>query len=123
MRPVDPTEEIKSISCRITFDDDTNDLVEIQRHMKQMAEELEKRLEEIHMQAYTVHVMIRLPDFSSLSRQKTLHFPIKKAGDIQRNGILLLQQHHLLTHPLRLIGLGISKLEDQTQAQMLIPLF
>lgn len=120
-RPLDLSEEVKSVSCEETFLQDTDDRPTLRAILRQQAAEIAADLKRKSLAAKTVQVRVRYGDFTTLTRQFTLEEPVAEARDIYRLGCTLLARHQLVTRPLRLIGLGVSNLGPPSQ-QLELPL-
>ncbi len=121
-RPLDLTEETKSISSENTFLRDTDDRPQLRATLKLQAEEIAAELKSKQLAARTVQVRVRYGDFTTLTRQLTVEDPIQEAREIYRLGCTLLAWHKLVTRPLRLIGLGVAHLGPPRQ-QLYLPFF
>lgn len=121
-RPLDLSDEVKSISSETTFLKDTEDRAILRASLKEQAAEISGKLEAYRLGAFTVQVKVRYSDFTTLTRQLSVESPLTSAREIYRLGCWLLAQHRLVNRPLRLIGLGVSGLSTPTQEQLLLPL-
>lgn len=117
-RPVDTSDEVKSISSEETFDSDTDDRKVLRSFLRASATELSERLKHRHLAAHTVQVKVRYSDFTTLTRQISLEEPIGGPDEIYRLGCHLLARHKLVSRPLRLLGLGVSGLVEPAAVQL-----
>lgn len=120
-RPLDLSSERKSISSENTFLRDTADRPILRRTLREQADDLASQLQKKGLVAKTIEVRVRYGDFTTLNRQMTLMDATADAGTIYRCGCQLLARHKLVHQPLRLLGLGVSKL-SQPDRQLLLPL-
>ena len=120
-RPLDLSEETKSISSEETFLQDTDHRPTLRATLKAQAAEIEAELKQKRLAAKTVQVRVRYSDFTTLTRQMTMQDPVTNAREIYRLGCVLLARHQLVTGPLRLIGLGVSNLAPPAH-QLELPL-
>ena len=121
-RPVDTSEERKSISAENTFLEDTEDRPTLRAALKEMAADVAGSLARHEMGALTVQVKVRYSDFTTLTRQVRLEEPVTQAGEIYRLAQFLLARDRLVKSPLRLIGIGVSTLVPPTRHQLLLPI-
>jgi DNA polymerase-4 len=121
-RPVDPSEDRKSISSENTFLQDTDDRPTLRRALKEMAEDVAQTLEKSGVGALTVQVKVRYSDFSTLTRQIRLEEPVITAPEIYRLSCYLLARDRLVTQPLRLLGVGVSTLVPPETNQLRLPI-
>ncbi|MEW6157660.1 MAG: DNA polymerase IV [Verrucomicrobiota bacterium] len=121
-RPLELGEEIKSISSENTFLKDTDDRKVLRACLREQAAEIAGKLQRHRLGARTVQVKIRYGDFTTLTRQVTLEEPVTEAAEIYRMGCYLLGRERLVNRPLRLIGLGVSTLDELQLRQLPLPL-
>jgi DNA polymerase-4 len=117
-RPVDTSDERKSISSENTFLEDTDDRPTLRRALKEMAADVAHTLDKHGVGALTVQVKVRYSDFTTLTRQIRLEEPVIAAPEIYRLSCYLLARHRLVTRPLRLIGIGVSTLVPPETPQL-----
>lgn len=121
-RPVDPSEERKSISAENTFLEDTDDRPTLRAALKELAADVAHTLEQHGVGALTIQVKVRYSDFTTLTRQVRLEEPIAEASEIYRLAQFLLARHRLVKSPLRLLGIGVSTLVSPARHQLLLPI-
>ena len=113
-RPVQPDRETKSISVEDTFERDIADPATLARIATRHAALVAERLAKAGLFARTVSVKVRWPDFSSISRSRTLD------GATDRPEVVAQVAHDLLdgldtTPGVRLLGVGVSGLVEVAQ--------
>lgn len=118
-RPVDTSDERKSISAETTFLEDTDDRVTLRRALKELAEDVTRTLASHRTGALTVQIKVRYSDFETLTRQLRVEEPLTTAREIYRIACFLLARDRLVKSPLRLIGIGLSTLTPPTSRQQL----
>ncbi len=121
-RPVDTSDERKSISAENTFLVDTDDRPTLRAALKELAGEVAQTLEEHGVGALTVQVKVRYSDFATLTRQVRLEEPVTSATEVYRLAQFLLARDRLVKSPLRLIGIGVSTLVPPSRHQLLLPI-
>lgn len=116
--PVEPERERIQISTESTFSEDIADLEDINALLARMTAKLGERLRARGQWAGTLSIKIRYPDFTTHTRQSTLH-PLShhdhKLLSIAKD--LLLKTWDRRT-PLRLIGVGVTGLTDTVQKDL-----
>ena len=117
-RPLDLSDERKSISAENTFLNDTDARPTLRAALKEMALDVAKTLGQHGVGALTVQVKVRYSDFTTLTRQIRLEEPVTTDREIYRMACYLLARHKLVTGPLRLIGIGVSTLMSPSQQQL-----
>jgi len=119
-RPLELGDEIKSISGEETFLRDTDDRMILRACLKEQAADIEARLKHRRLGAHTVQVKVRYGDFTTLTRQFTVEEPLTEAADIYRLACWLLGRERLVSRPLRLLGLGVSRLREPAGKQLVL---
>lgn len=109
-RPLDLSEERKSISSENTFLTDTDHRATLRAALRELAADVAQTLELQGLGALTIQVKVRYSDFKTLTRQLRVEEPITSASDLYRLACTLLAKHKLVTTPLRLIGICASTL-------------
>src|SRR5215210_4510533 len=116
-RRVQPVEEPPvSISHEETFAQDVDDRVRLHDELRRMGDSLGKRLRERELFARTVTAKLRYGDFTTRTRASTLAAATDDARVIADVACMLLDRA-LEQRPgaLRLVGVGVSGLQPQTQ--------
>jgi DNA polymerase IV len=121
-RPLDSSDEIKSISSENTFLRDTDDRKILRACLKEQADEIAAKLKRRQIAAQTIQVKLRYSDFTTLTRQLSVEEPITEARDIYRLGCYILAREKLVSRPLRLLGLGVSSLGESVSRQLVLSL-
>jgi DNA polymerase-4 len=122
-RPLDLSDERKSISSENTFLQDTEDRTILRTALRELAADVALTLHQHEVGALTVQVKVRYGDFTTLTRQIRLEDPLTEAREIYRMACYLLARDELVKRPLRLIGIGVSTLvAPQLQQQLRLPL-
>jgi len=118
-RPLETTSETISISTEETFDRDIADVEQLKAEVRRMAGRVAEHLERASQTARTVTTKVRYPDFSIRSRSKTLPVATDDGARIAELACALLDRA-LADRPgaLRLVGVGVSGLEDHRQLEL-----
>ena len=119
-RPVDTSDERKSISAENTFLEDTDDRPTLRRVLRELATDVADTLDRNGLGALTIQVKVRYSDFTTLTRQLRLEDPVTQAIEIYRLAQFLLARDRLVKSPLRLIGIGVSTLVPPGRVQLLL---
>ena len=119
-RPVVSSRAEKSISAEETFDVDLGDKSAMDAKLLELAERTTSRMRAKNLASGTVQVKIRQADFSTFTRQRTLHPPSNGTDQIYAAARELLA-HWLRDNPgakLRLLGVGGSDLVPALQGDL-----
>jgi DNA polymerase-4 len=111
-RPVVTEHEIKSISQETTFARDVRDDDVLERTLKELAVEVGRRLRRSNLAGTTVKLKLRWPDFTTLTRQTTLATTTDQDDEIARTALALLTRVRPRGKAVRLIGVGVSGLQE-----------
>lgn len=121
-RPVDLSDERKSISAETTFREDTDHRPTLRAALKEMAADVAQTLEKEDVAALTVQVKVRYSDFTTFTRQIRMQEAeaVTTTREIYRLACYLLASKRLVTQPLRLLGIGVSTFVPRTREQYLL---
>ncbi len=120
-RALEYGDDIKSISSENTFGTDTEDRPLLRACLRDQAEEIAGKLARRSLVARTVQVKVRYSDFTTLTRQFSRDEPVTEAREIYRLACWLLARDKLVHRPLRLLGMGVSGLQEQKIRQLILP--
>lgn len=122
-RPVVPQREDKSMSSEVTFDKDVDSVRELKAELLHQAEGVARRLRRHHFVARTVVLKIRDGRFRTATRRLTLREPTDSTRAVYQVGRGLLSrwlESHANT-PVRLIGVGVTGLENAPSERRAAP--
>ncbi len=110
-RIVDPERETKSISAETTFERDIGELRPLEQTLWELTEKVSRRLKAAALAGSTVTLKLKSADFKIRTRARGLGAATQLAARIYAAGHDLLQREVGGTR-YRLIGIGVSQLED-----------
>ncbi|MFT4109769.1 DNA polymerase IV [Propionicimonas sp.] len=113
-RPVEPERETKSISVEDTFEHDISDPVVLAGIVDRQAGQVAERLAKAELFARTVTVKVRWPDFSSVTRSRTLDGATDRVEAVSQVARTLLDGLET-GQGVRLLGVGVSGLVEVAQ--------
>ncbi|MEN8172218.1 MAG: DNA polymerase IV, partial [Chloroflexota bacterium] len=111
-RPLVIERDAKSISKEVTYSKDTRDEEKLRKTIIYQADGIAKQLQRKHITAQTVKIKIRWPDFSMITRQKTLPHASDDLKLITEAALGLFETVWQPGKMVRLIGVGVSGLEN-----------
>jgi DNA polymerase-4 len=114
-RAVQPTRIRKSISSERTFEQDLIDEHEIEAKIQMLSISVATQLSKLQKMAKTVQIKIRFDDFETITRQLTLEKWTDKAFLLESSSMLLFNQLDRPLKPIRLIGVGVANLSDDSE--------
>jgi DNA polymerase-4 len=117
-RAVVPEREAKSISNETTFERDIADMEVLRAWLVDLVEQVAWRLRQHGLLGRTVQLKVRFADFSTITRSQTLPEPTDITQELWRAADELLCKRLPKGHlPVRLLGMGVSGLDDTGQVQ------
>jgi DNA polymerase-4 len=117
MRRVNRDEKLKSISKETTFFEDTSDPDLLDGHIWRLSEQVADRAKAKGLSGRTVTLKLKKGDFQLISRRHSLTDPTQLTDRIYRAARDLFD-HAGTKGPFRLIGVGISDLAPEDQADL-----
>jgi len=119
-RPVVRDRSARSLSAEETFDRDLTDAAEIRRELMRLTERTARRLRSKGLLAGTLLLKIRQADFTTFSRQRSLHPPTDSTSPLYRSALELFEVWQR-EHPgaaIRLLGVGGGDLAPAAQGDL-----
>ena len=110
-RAVSAERETKSISAETTFDRDIGEFRPLEQYLWELTERVSFRLKANALAGSTVTLKLKSADFKIRTRARSLAAPTQLAARIFAAGRDLLE-HEVGATRFRLIGIGVSHLED-----------
>lgn len=115
-RPVRPNRPMKSASVEDTFRQDIEELDQLDEMIETLSERLFRRLAKKEIYGRTVTLKVKFADFTQVTRSKTLEQLVETPGEFIPVCKALLRNTEAGNRPVRLIGVGTSNFEDETDA-------
>jgi DNA polymerase-4 len=110
-RAVNPERDTKSVSAETTFDRDISEFRPLEQYLWELTERVSARLKANALAGSTVTLKLKSADFKIKTRARALSAPTQLASRIFAAGRDLLV-HEVEGTRFRLIGIGLSNLED-----------
>lgn len=115
-RPVSATApEARSISQEVTFSKDQVDAQYLRDVLESLAEKVGNQIRRQGLAGGCVKLKIRWSDFTTITRQTTLTQPTDQGADIFRAALELYEKNWKPGSPVRLIGVGMTKIGPMIQ--------
>jgi DNA polymerase IV len=123
-RAVVPNRIRKSISVENSFDPDLSDRVMIETALRQVAIDLFDRLAQVNVKGQTLTLKVKFADYSQVTRSTTQGSVMTELRLIQSLAQQLLKGLDLGVQSVRLLGLGVSKLDNEAKSfeQLVLPI-
>jgi DNA polymerase IV len=110
--------EAKSISEEHTFSRDVRDAAVLRKMLLSLSDQVAARLRQNSLFARTVHLKLRWQDFTTVTRQLSLAQPTQLGDEIFAAGERLWRATWQQGEFVRLIGIGVSGLNEEAQASL-----
>jgi DNA polymerase-4 len=119
-RPVQPDRgPPKSISQEWTFNSDVSDAAVLRDKLRQMCGKVAQSLQKRGLIAHTVTVKFRWTDFTTFTRQRSVTVGIDSEDAIYRLAEAIWSENWPENRPMRLLGVGVSKLVAEGHGRQL----
>ena len=112
--PVVPSRVRKSVSAESTLAHDTDDAGFLQELVDQLSHRVGETLERRSLEGRTVKLKLRLSDFTTFTRQKTVSEPVGTAEELARAASALLRAELRPGRMFRLVGVGVSGFDNES---------
>ncbi len=120
-RPVEPDRQCKSLSSEQTFATDVADPDVLLGVLMEQVEEVAQRLRQRGLKAKTITLKLRYGDFRTVTRSQTFGESTNVTNLLWQTAARVFRQWHSRSGgPLRLLGFGVSGLEDERAGQQLL---
>jgi len=111
--------ENKSISRSTTLPIDIVEFEYAKSILLKLTEEIGEVARKSSFKGKTVSIVIKFSDFTSITRQKSIS-PTYLTKEIYLTGVALLSENWSDRRPIRLLGIGLSNIEDNSTEQLSI---
>ncbi|PZC44163.1 MAG: DNA polymerase-4 [Chloroflexi bacterium] len=118
-RPVSTRREAKSISAEQTFEQDRADPEALAAVVREQSQRVARRLRKSKLRARTVQLKLRLADFTTFTRRRTLPVATDEPGPIEAAALEILAGETGAGRKFRLLGTGVSNLVQAEAAAQL----
>lgn len=106
---VKPNREMKSVGAERTFNKNLSSEIYMEERLKNIAEEIERRIKKFNIAGKTITLKIKYSDFSQQTRSKTVQYFISDKNLIFDTAKELLYQEKL-KNSVRLLGISLNNL-------------
>lgn len=107
----------RSISSELTFGEDTSDREAIRRAFLDLSHQVMFRTVNERFRSKTVHMKLRLSDFTTTTAQMTLRHYVSSAEEVFATVLDLLEKRWNGTDEVRLVGVGLTSLESTNEPE------
>ena len=107
--------ETKSVSAETTFARDVGDPDALQEVVNRLSQRVAQQLRRKQLLGRTVKLKLRLADFTTFTRQRTLPYAVQSADDLSQSAGELLRVEMYGRRRFRLVGVGVSGFEQSDE--------
>jgi DNA polymerase-4 len=118
-RPVSPSRIRKSISVERTFEENIYDQDEAQEVLNKLCQSLVKALDKTQLKGRTLQLKWRYPDFTTPTRNKSFEQYTNDFDLIRLTIYQLFVENVDLAKGIRLLGVGVSSLDNNEEISQL----
>ncbi|NLA80407.1 MAG: hypothetical protein GX853_06640 [Chloroflexi bacterium] len=104
--------EAKSVSNETTFRQDSEDILFLKNTLMRLSDKVAYRLRKDNQAGKVVSIKVRYSDFTTFTRQKALGRLTIVGDEIFEHAFDLLNKNLSPGRPVRLLGVGVSNLEE-----------
>ena len=108
-RRLEPVREMKSQSSEMTFDEDLGDRDAQRRFLDELGAQVCRRLEASGLRGRTIGIKVRLDDWTTITRARTIERPTRDVEVVREVAQQLLQAYDP-PRPVRLLGVRVAAL-------------
>lgn len=119
-RPLETERVRKSESRETTFDRDLQGLAELEPQLERLARQLCDELRQHGRSGRTIGIKIRLDDFSTLTRARTLERPVDDVETVHGVALELLRALDP-RRPVRLLGVRVAGMDERRESHAAAP--
>lgn len=112
--PVIPHQDAKSISEEITFPQDISGTKDLKPYLADLCQNVSFRLRKSGLKCKTVGIKVRFSDFTTITRDQSLHVPVSSDADLFRQAMALLNTVST-AKAVRLLGVCVKGLVPETE--------
>jgi DNA polymerase IV len=116
-RPVVPNRDVKSSGSENTFVEDLTDVQSVREEIASMAAGQARWLAKRKLLARTVTIKVRYSNFTTITRSHTAE-ATRDERDLVARAVQLLDKTDAGRRPIRLLGVSVHNLRDETEGQM-----
>ena len=117
-RPIEWNRELQSVGNELTYERDLMDPEEIDNEWRYFAHHVAKRLRQKGLKGHTIAIKVRLPDFTTKTRQKRLSYQTDREDVLYETACVLYNKLNV-QGPFRLLGITVSGFHQEVEQESL----
>jgi DNA polymerase IV len=107
----------KSVGAENTFSTDLTDFDAMVAELEPLIDKVWRHCEGTGSRGRTVTLKVKFNDFEIITRSRSVPVAVSSRSDLERLLIALLQNETPLPKPVRLLGVSLSSLQDEVEAE------
>jgi DNA polymerase IV len=116
-RPVRANRIRKSVGAENTFSLDLTEFDAMVAELQPLIDKVWRHCDDKGSRGRTVTLKVKFNDFEIITRSKSVPVVVSSRSELQRLSVALLQNEMPLPKPVRLLGISLSALQDEEQAE------
>lgn len=117
-RPVEPRQEIKSVSAEDTFPEDLTTTAQMNKELEAIAAVVSRRLTTKGLRGKTITLKIKYQDFRIITRSRSFSEPVSDHSVIANTAAELLLLTELTEARIRLLGISVSNFAERNNSKL-----
>jgi DNA polymerase-4 len=116
-REVRPNRIRKSVGAENTFSSDLAEFDAMVAELQPLIDRVWRHCEDKDARGRTVTLKVKFNDFEIITRSRSVPVAVSSRSDLERLSVALLQNEMPLPKPVRLLGISLSSLQGDEQAE------
>jgi DNA polymerase-4 len=116
-RPVRANRIRKSVGAENTFSTDLTEFAAMVAELDPLIDKVWQHCESTGNRGRTVTLKVKFADFEVITRSRSVPVAVSSRSDLERLSVALLQNETPLPKPVRLLGVSLSSLQDEIEAE------
>jgi DNA polymerase-4 len=107
----------KSVGAENTFSRDLTEFDEMIKELQQLIDKVWRHCDNKGSRGRTVTLKMKFNDFEIITRSRSVPVAVSSHSDLERLSVALLQNEIPVPKPVRLLGVSLSALQEDPQAE------
>jgi DNA polymerase-4 len=107
----------KSVGAETTFSSDLTEFDDLAAELDPLIDKVWRHCEGTGGRGRTVTLKVKFADFEIITRSRSVPIPVSNRGDLKNLSIALLRNEMPLPKPVRLLGVSLSSLQNDVEAE------
>jgi DNA polymerase-4 len=107
----------KSVGAETTFSSDLTEFDDLAAELEPLIDKVWRHCEGAGGRGRTVTLKVKFADFEIITRSRSVPIPVSSRGDLKSLSVALLRNETPLPKPVRLLGVSLSSLQNEVEAE------